>query len=172
MIYSSWDIEQNILKLVILGHFFFALLLPKNPKNQNFGKWKNLLEISSFYTCAPNHSDMMYGSWDMEWDRQKFLSFWVIFHPFAFPPNDPEYQNFKKKMKQMPGDIILLCIHVCHKWRSYDIWFLKYKVGQTKPFDILGHFLPFQPLDNMQKSKFNIEKNTWRYYHFTYVYHK
>ena len=33
MIYSSWDIEQNILKLEILGHFL-PFYLPKNPKNQ------------------------------------------------------------------------------------------------------------------------------------------
>ena len=33
MIYSSWDIEQSRLKLIILGHF-----VPKNKKNQNFEK--------------------------------------------------------------------------------------------------------------------------------------
>ena len=53
----------------------------------------------------------------------------------------------------MPGDIILLYIHVYHKWRSYDIWFLKYKVWQTEIFVILGHFLPFQPLENPEKLK-------------------
>ena len=49
VIYSSWDMEHKILKLVVLGHFlsFYSL---KNPKN--FEKWKNLLEIS-FYTSAP-----------------------------------------------------------------------------------------------------------------------
>ena len=43
---------------------FFALLppSPKNPKNQNFEKWKNLLNISSFYTCTKNHNHMMYDS--------------------------------------------------------------------------------------------------------------
>ena len=30
-------------------------------------------------------------------------------------PNDPENQNFEKKKKKMPGDIILLYIHVYHK---------------------------------------------------------
>ena len=49
MIYNSCDIEQNILKLVILGHF----LPPKTPQNKNFGKWQNLLKISSLYTCVP-----------------------------------------------------------------------------------------------------------------------
>ena len=65
----------------------------------------------------------------------------------------------------MPGDIILLYIHVYHKWRSYDIWFLKYKVQQTEIFDILGHFLPFQPLDQLENQNVNIAKNTWGYYH-------
>ena len=31
------------------------------------------------------------------------------------PPTDPKNQNFEKKMKKMPEDIILLYIHVCHK---------------------------------------------------------
>ena len=49
MIYSSWDKEQNILKLVILGHFLPFYPPPsKNPKNQNFEKWKNLLKIYHF----------------------------------------------------------------------------------------------------------------------------
>ena len=52
MIYSSWDVQQNKLKLVILGHFL-PFYPSKNRKIQNFEKWKNLLQISSFYTCAP-----------------------------------------------------------------------------------------------------------------------
>ena len=72
----------------------------------------------------------------------------------------------------MDGDIIFLYIHDYHKIRSYDIWFLKYKVQQTKIFVTLGHFLPFQPLHNLENQNFKIEKNTWRYYHFTYLHHK
>ena len=45
-----------------------------------------------------------------------------------------------------------------HKWRSYDTWFLKWKVWQTEIFDILGHFMPFQSLDNLENQNFNIEK--------------
>ena len=77
-----------------------------------------------------------------------------------------------KKMKKMPGDIILLYIHVYHKCRSYDIWFLKYKVQQTETFVILGHFLPFQPPNKPENQNFKIEKNTWRHYHFTHLHHK
>ena len=106
MIYSSWDIEQNILKLIILGHFL-PFYTPKNPKNQNFEKWKKFLEISSFHTCTKNHNHMMYGSLDMEWGRQNFLSFWAIFYPFTTPP--PPWRYY------ITGDIILLQIHVYHK---------------------------------------------------------
>ena len=67
---------------------------------------------------------------------------------------------------------MLLYIHVYHKWRSYDIWFLKYRVWQTKNFVILGHFLHFQPPDNLENQNFKIEKNTWRYGHFTHLHHK
>ena len=36
--------------------------------------------------------------------------------------------------------------NVCHKWWSYDIWFLRYQVQQTTFFVILDYFLPFYPL--------------------------
>ena len=48
----------------------------------------------------------------------------------------------------MTVDIILLYTHVYHKWRSCDIWFLKYKVRQAEIYVILGCFLPFQPPNN------------------------
>ena len=78
----------------------------------------------------------------------------------------------KKKKKKIPGDYILLYIHVYHKLRSYDIWFLKYKVKQTEILVILGHFLPFQFSENLEHQNLKIEKNTWRHYHFTHLHHK
>ena len=62
-----------------------------------------------------------------------------------------------KIMKKMPQDIILLNIHVYHKWRLYDICFLKYKVWQKiSTFWVI--FLSFQPLDKLENQSFNIEK--------------
>ena len=69
-------------------------------------------------------------------------------------------------MKKIPGDIILLYIHMYHKWRSYDIWFLKYKVSKT------GHFGSFFSSLTTWKINYTVEKNSWRYYHFTYLHHK
>ena len=71
----------------------------------------------------------------------------------------PEKLNFEK-MKKMTRDIIILH-HVYHKWRSYDVWFLRYWMWRKEFFVILDHFLPFYPL------------TTWKIkYNFTNVYHK
>ena len=67
--------------------------------------------------------------------------------------------KIKTLKKKMPEDFILLYIHVYHKGRSYDTWFLKYKVQQTEFFVILGHFLPFQPLDNPKIKTLKLKKN-------------
>ena len=41
-----------------------------------------------------------------------------------------------------------------HKWKSYDVCFLRYEAWQTDLFVILGHFLPFYPTNNPPKLKF------------------
>ena len=49
------------------------------PKMKILKKWKNCLEIWSFYLI--HH--MRYGSWDTKRDGQNFLSFWTVFYPFT-----------------------------------------------------------------------------------------
>ena len=114
----------------------------------------------------PNHNHMMYGSWDTEQDRI-FCHFGPFFVLLPSPLMIPKIKILKK-MKKMPRDIILLYIQVYHKWRSYDIWLL---ISQTEIFVILGHFLPFQSLDNLESQNFKIEENTWTY-QFTCSHHK
>ena len=55
----------------------------------------------------------------------------------------------------MAGDIIL---HLCryHKWRSYNVWFLRYWAQQAGFFVILGYFLPFYSPNNPENK--NLEK--------------
>ena len=130
--------------------------------------------IVILHMCTKNPNHMMYGSWDSEWDRQKFFSLWAIFCSFTPPLMISNIKILKKKWKNACRyyPFIYTCIHVYHKWRSYDVWFLKCKVRQTEIFDILGYFLPVQPLDNLENQNFNTEKNTWRHYHFTHLHHK
>ena len=87
----------------------------EKPEKSEF--WKNeqkFLEISSFYTCVPNHNHMKYSSWDTEWDRifchfGPFFVFYtvpeiwhvidvIIFH-FGLYISSPKNENFKKMKK-------------------------------------------------------------------------
>ena len=63
----------------------FALLPHKNPINQNFEKMtKTHGDIIISYMCTINDNHMIFGSWDIECNRQIVLSFWMVFCPF--PP--------------------------------------------------------------------------------------
>ena len=91
------------------------------------------------------------------------------FLPFNSPSNR-ENQKFEK-MKNIPGDIIIL--HVYHKCKSYDVWFLRYGAPKTESCLIWIIFYPFTSLTT-QKIKILKKKlkNAWIYHHFTQVYHK
>ena len=118
MMYGSWDMErnrQNFLSFWTIFPFFALLLTPlMDPENQKFGKMNNTpKDIIILLMCTINHSNMMYGSWDMKCNRHNFLSFWTIFCPFTIPPSPPnnlKNQHFQK-MNKKPGDIIVL--HMC-----------------------------------------------------------
>ena len=51
MVYISWDIERDRMKLVVFGHFlpFYPL---KSQKIKVLKKWKTLLDTKSFYKWA------------------------------------------------------------------------------------------------------------------------
>ena len=136
MIYSSWDIECDKLKLIIMGHFLpFSPTPPKNQKIWNFEKMKNLLDIIILRKCTKNHNHMRYGSWDIEWDTD-FFGYFGLF--FAILPHKTQKIKILKKWKWR-----------CHNFTpmyqkswSHDVCFLRYGVWQT----IYCHSGPFFPL--------------------------
>ena len=83
VMYCSWDIECN--RQIFLS--FWTIFSPFTPlktwKIKILKKWKNHLEILSFYTCTINDNHVMSGSWDMKYGGQNFLSFWTVFCPFT-----------------------------------------------------------------------------------------
>ena len=95
----------------------------------------------------------MYDSWDMEWDRQNFLSFWAIFYPFT--PQTIRKIKILKKGKKAPGDIIGL--HQCTTNDNHHVLSLRCSVWRTEFFVILDHFLPFYPTNNPKNQ--NFQKN-------------
>ena len=86
----------------------------------------------------------------------EFLPFWAILCSFTslMILKIKLWNNEKNAWRYYPF------AHVWHKWRSKDIWFLKYKTQQTEFSVILGHFLPFHPLTTQ---KIKILKN-WKKY--------
>ena len=93
-----------------------------------------------------------------------FLSFWAIFWPFA--PLTTRKITILKKMKKVPGDIIIL--HLCttnDDHMMYGSW--KYGAQQTEFFLILDHFLPFHPPNNQEhqnseKTRGNVLLDPWQ----------
>ena len=87
MVPDIWSPTDRIFRH--LGPFFLPFYAPpppprNNPKNQNFEKMKKLpgdIIILHRHTINDNH--IMYDSWDVECERQNFLSFWIIFCSFT-----------------------------------------------------------------------------------------
>ena len=119
---------------------------------KNHNKWCKVLEIQS----KTNKIFYHYGP------------FFALLLP---PPYWSQKSKFwrKKMKKKMPGDIILLWIHVYHKWKSYDIWFVKCKVRQTKFFVILGHSFPFSPLTTWKIKILTLKKYLERLSFYTFA---
>ena len=138
MIYISWDTEQNILKLVILGHFlpFYRPSPPKKPQNQN-------LKNETFYTCVPKIT-IIWGTVP-EIRSETYRTFCHFGPLFALLPFDgPKKSKFWKNEKNTWRYYHFT--NVYHKWQSYDVWFLRYGVQQTELLVFWTIFSPFTPL--------------------------
>ena len=141
MIYSSWDTECERLKLAIMGHF-----LPFLP----------ILRCHHF-TRVPKITIiwcMLHGIWNTT--VIIFCHFGPFFSllPHYWPQKWKFGINFKKPWRYYP------ITHVYHKWRSYDVQFLRYKAWQTEFFVIFGHFLPFNLPNNLKNQNFEKMKKT------------
>ena len=108
--------------------------------------------LGNFFGC---HSSWMLSkqAWIHPWkhDRHNFLSFLGHFLPF-YPPNNLENQAFPKKWKCAWK--YYRFTHMYHKWQSYDVWFLWYRVRRTWFFVILDHFLLFYSPNKLENRNF------------------
>ena len=154
----------------IIPHFWldFALSLPGNQENQTFEILKKIpgdIIILHMY-----HKWQSYDAWfwDVEHNRQNFLSFWTIFCPFT--PLTTQKLKFLKKWKR-PWRYYHF-IHVHNKWQSNDLWFLRCGLQWTEIFVIWEHLWHFYPPKNWKiKHLKKLKKNARRYYHFIHAYH-
>ena len=115
------------------------------------------------------HKWQSYDVWFLRYGVEQTNCFVILdcFLPFH-PPNNFKNQNFENTQKP-PGDIIILHRftindnHMMYRLLGYGVWW-------TEFFVILKYFLPFYPL--FFSLFWKNEQNTWRYYHFTHLYHK
>ena len=140
--------------MVILGHFLPFYPLPPNPPPLIIPKIK-ILKIK--YKKMPGDIILLYihvyhiwrsyaiWFWNIRCDRQKLLSFWVIFCPFS-PVTTRKIKILILKKK--PGDITILHFCTINDNHMMYIWFLRYEAWLTKFFIILDRFLPFSPRNN------------------------
>ena len=122
---------------------FWTIFCPFNPlinwKIKILKKWKKTPgDIIILYICTINNNHMIYGSWDMERDRQNFLSFWTIFCPFTSPLKTWKIKILKK----------WLLLHKCtknHDHVLYCPWDMM-RDGCNCHFSFWAIFCPFIPL--------------------------
>ena len=75
VMYGSRDTEHDRENFLSFWTIFYVFTPQTHPKNQNFEKMKKShRDIIILQICSINDSHMMYGSWDMECNRQNFLS--------------------------------------------------------------------------------------------------
>ena len=160
---------------VSLSYFFhFAPPPSHNPENQHFFKkekqpwryfhFKHEYHKSKSYDVYDswdmNHmwtindisyeNHMIYGSWDINCNREIFLSSWVIFCPFT--PLTAQKWKYKK-MNKTPEDIIIL--HKCsknHDRRLYCSWDVA-RDGCNSCISFWANFCSFTPITKMKNTK-------------------
>ena len=76
MVPEIWGRTNSV--FILLGHFL-PFDPPNNLKSQNFEKMEKMPEDIIILHCIPQMMIMMYGSWNMEHDRQNFWRFWLFF---------------------------------------------------------------------------------------------
>ena len=129
MMYDSWNIKCKEHFFVILGHFCPLTLL--TIQKIKFWKNKKSLEILSFYTCALQTMIKIYGSWDIEHDRQiSGLFFAFLSPPPTSPKNENENKNEKKKkcleissFYTTVSKIMIICCTVPEIWQVIHVIF-------------------------------------------------
>ena len=165
--YASWDMECDWHNFLSFWLFFYLFTPLTTTKIKIWKKCKQAWRNYPFTHVYHKWGSYHYFSCDIRCNGQLFV---ILGHLLPFDlPNNPKYQNFEKWKKALGYYHFTL---VYHKWWSYDVWFLRYGARQIEFFVILGHFLPFYPTNNRKNQFRKIGKITWRYHHFTIVYHR
>ena len=154
MIYGSWNIRCDRQKFFS----FWAIFCPcplTTQKIKILKLKKTPGDIIILHICTINDNHEMYGSSDMDHDRQHFLSFWTIFCPFT-PLTTQKIKILKKGKKHLKIIIILQMCTINESHMMYGCWDMECN-GQ-KFLSFWTNFCPFTPPNNPKNQTF--EKTT------------
>ena len=153
---NHWCLVPGIWRVTdrIFYHFgsFFALP-PSNQKIRILKNWKKTpTDIIILHMCTINDNHMMYGSWDMEHNRNNFCHFGPFFA--LYPSNNPKNKNFWKHSKKKKKKNSLEILHISainDNHMMHGFWDME---CNRQFFVVLDHFMPFYPPKQPKKSKF------------------
>ena len=147
------------------GSFLALGPTSKTPKMRNLKKWEKLLEISSLYTCILKTTIIWGTAPEIEWDRHNFLPFFAL-----LPHYWPQKLKFEKNVKNAWIYYHFTLAYL--KWRSYHVWFLRYKARRSF-LSFWAIFLSFYPTNSLKNQNFEkMKQSATRYHHFTPVHLK
>ena len=135
MIYSSWDIECDRLKLVIMGQF------------QNFKKMQKIAGDIILHMCKPYR----YGSWD----RVTQTGFFVLlghFCPFT-PLTNQKIKILKKLKKHLEMSSFYTCVP-----KIMIIWYMLPEIWSATDINFFCHSVIFYPSNPLLTTKIKILK--------------
>ena len=141
IIYSSWDIEQNILKLVILGHFlpFYPLKTPKIKILKNEKICWRYHHFTHVYQKSQS-----YDVWFLRYGVQQTEFFVILdcFLPF-YPLTTQKIKILKKWKKHLEISSFYICVpKIMIRWCTVpEIWCVT-DVIVTSHFGLFFALLP------------------------------
>ena len=130
---DSWDIRHNRQKFLSFWAIFYPFIPLTNQKSKSKKNEKKTLEIFLFYICLPRMTIIWCTVPEIWSYTGKIFSHFGPFFALLL-----KNQNFEKTAWRYHQLTL-----VYHKWQSYDVWFLRYKVQRTEFF--VDYFLPFWP---------------------------
>ena len=149
VIYSSWDIERDRLKLIILGQFY--LFYPLKPKKSKFWKNEELAGDIILHMCTKNQ---LYEVRFLKYGAQRTDFFVILDHLLLFyPPNNLQSQNFQEIKKASRATTILQVCTINGNHMMYASWDL---VGERRNF--LRLWTVFCPFNSLPTQKIKILK--------------
>ena len=118
--YGRYRDRHNFLKTWAV---FCLFTPPNNLEVKILKKWRKHQEISSFETCVPK-TTIIWCMLPEIWSATDtfFCHFWPLL--LFYFTTDPENQNLEKILKTWR---YYPFTHVYHKWRSYDVCFMRWK---------------------------------------------